>query len=140
MSAQRSRFGGGFGFLLSLLALESSRALLLYGSEALKNEYLRRGNIHRDWHMDRIIRNRRRGWTINADGAAVESEHVTSAYAMPKDQSILATSVGVSHIELPSALKTMIVLREDSEALRCHQKQYEDRLWSRIDMRPLAAC
>ena len=42
----------------------------------------------------------------------------------PND-SILATSIGITHVKLLSLLKTMVVLQRDSETLAGHQQEHE---------------
>ena len=54
-------------------------------------------------------------------------EQVVVAHMTPDGHSILATSLGISHIELLTLLKTMVVLQRDSEALGEHQQQYEEQ-------------
>ena len=55
-----------------------------------------------------------------------EPELVVLARMMPEGHSILATSVGITHVELLSALKTMAVLQRDPGALDKHQREYEE--------------
>ena len=43
-----------------------------HGSEELRREYLRRGNIHRDWNLARISSTERRRLTVEVDGAPGE--------------------------------------------------------------------
>ena len=69
-----------------------------HGSEQLRREYLRRGNIHRDWNLAHIMR---------------------------CGDSILATSIGITHVRLLSLLRTMVVLQRDPETLAGHQQEYE---------------
>ena len=79
-----------------------------YGTRELRREYLRRGNVHRDWNLERIARTPRRRLTLHARGAPLgvelscwwEPEQVTLAYATPGGRPILVTSVGISHVEL----------------------------------------
>ena len=104
-----------------------------HGSEELRREYLRRGNIHRDWNLGRISSAERRRLTVEADGAPGEvelafwwePEPVVLAHIMRDGDSILATSIGITHVRLLSLLKTMVVLQRDSETLAGHQQEYE---------------
>ena len=75
-----------------------------HGSEELRREYRRRGNIHRDWNLARISRAERRRLTVKVDGAPSEvelafwwePEPVVLAHIMRDSDSILATSNGCS--------------------------------------------
>ena len=104
-----------------------------HGSEELKGEYQRRGNIHRDWNLARISRAERRRLTVEVDGAPGgvelafwwEPEPVVLAHIMRDGDSILATSIGITHVKLLSLLKTMVVLQRDPETLAGHQQEYE---------------
>ena len=104
-----------------------------HGSEELRREYQRRGNIHRDWNLARTSRTERRRLTIEMDGASVEvelafwwePEPVVLAHIMRDSDSILATSIGITHVRLLSLLKTMVVLHRDPETLAGHQQEYE---------------
>ena len=112
----------------ALLSLVTS-----HGSEELRREYLRRGNIHRDWNLARISSAERRRLTIEMDGASVEvelafwwePESVGLAHIMRDSDSILATSIGITHVRLLSLLKTMVVLQRDPETLANHQQERE---------------
>ena len=105
-----------------------------YGTRELRREYLRRGNVHRDWNLERITRTPRRRLTLHARGAPLgvelscwwEPEQVTLAYATPGGRPILVTSVGISHVELLRALKSLVVLQEDAAALKDHQRDYDE--------------
>ena len=96
--------------LLAILSLVTS-----HGSEELRREYLRRGNIHRDWNLARISRAKRRRLTVEVDGAPGEvelafwwePEPMVLAHIMRDNDSILATSIGITHVKLLSLLKTM---------------------------------
>ena len=47
------------------------------------------------------------------------------AHIMRDGDSILATSIGITHVRLLSLLKTMVVLQRDPETLAGHQQEYE---------------
>ena len=104
-----------------------------HGSEELKGEYQRRGNIHRDWNLARISSAERRRLTVEVDGAPGgvelafwwEPEPVVLAHIMRDGDSILATSIGITHVRLLSLLKTMVVLQRDPETLAGHQQERE---------------
>ena len=104
-----------------------------HGSEELRREYRRRGNIHRDWNLARISSAEGRRLTVEVDGAPVEvelafwwePEPVVLAHIMRDGDSILATSIGITHVRLLSLLKTMVVLQRDPETLAGHQQEYE---------------
>ena len=99
----------------------------------LRREYLRRGNIHRDWNLSRISSAERRRLTVEVDGAPAdvelafwwEPEPVGLAHIMRDSDSILATSIGITHVRLLSLLRTMVVLQRDPETLAGHQQEYE---------------
>ena len=104
-----------------------------HSSEQLRREYLRRGNIHRDWNLARISSAERRRLNVGVDGAPGEvelafwwePEPVVLAHIMRDGDSILATSIGITHVRLLSLLKTMVVLQRDPETLAGHQQEYE---------------
>ena len=54
-----------------------------------------------------------------------EPEPVGLAHIMRDSASILATSIGITHVRLLSLLKTMVVLQRDPETLAGHQREYE---------------
>ena len=104
-----------------------------HGSEQLRREYLRRGNIHRDWNLARVSSAERRRLNVGVDGAPGEvelafwwePEPVVLAHIMRCGDSILATSIGITHVRLLSLLRTMVVLQRDPETLAGHQQEYE---------------
>ena len=104
-----------------------------HGSEQLRREYLRRGNIHRDWNLARISSAERRRLNVGVDGAPGEvelafwwePEPVVLAHIMRCGDSILATSIGITHVRLLSLLRTMVVFQRDPETLAGHQQEYE---------------
>ena len=104
-----------------------------HGWEQLRREYLRRGNIHRDWNLARISSAERRRLNVGVDGAPCEvelafwwePEPVVLAHIMRGGDSILATSIGVTHVRLLSLLRTIVVLQRDPETLAGHQQEYE---------------
>ena len=104
-----------------------------HGSEQLRREYQRRGNIHRDWNLARISSAERRRLNVGVDGAPGEvelafwwePEPVVLAHIMRCGDSILATSIGITHVRLLSLLRTMVVLQRDPETLAGHQQEYE---------------
>ena len=119
----------------SRLSRELDAILILvksHGSEKLRREYQRRGNIHRDWNLARISSAERRRLTVEVDGAPAdvelafwwEPEPVGLAHIMRDGDSILATSIGITHVRLLSLLKTMVVLQRDPETLAGHQQEY----------------
>ena len=124
--------------LLAILSLVTS-----HGSEELRREYLRRGNIHRDWNLVRISNAERRRFTVEVDGAPAdvelafwwEPEPVGLAHIMRDGDSILATSIGITHVRLLSLLKTMVVLQRDPETLAGHQQEYGQTYRYRTSLR-----
>ena len=119
------------------------RLVTSHGSEELRREYQRRGNIHRDWNMARISSAERRRLTVEVDGAPGEvelafwwePEPVVLAHIMRDGDSILATSIGITHVRLLSLLKTMVVLQRDPETLAGHRKEYEQTYRYRTSLR-----
>ena len=101
-----------------------------YGSRKLVQEYWSKGNIHRDWNLERISRTSRRQVTIQVDGESVEvqlaywwrPQPVVLAHIRLDHHSIRAASVGITHIELLTLLKTMTVLQHDPDVLAEHQQ------------------
>ena len=124
--------------LLAILSLVTS-----HGSEELRREYQRRGNIHRDWNLARISSAERRRLTVEVDGAPAdvelafwwEPEPVGLAHIMRDSDSILATSIGITHVRLLSLLKTMVVLQRDPETLANHQQEREQTYRYRTSLR-----
>ena len=124
--------------LLAILSLVKS-----HGSEELKGEYLRRGNIHRDWNLARISSAERRRFTVEVDGAPGdvelafwwEPEPVVLAHIVRDGDSILATSIGITYVRLLSLLKTMVVLQRDPETLAGHQQEHEQTYRYRTSLR-----
>ena len=114
-----------------------------HGSEELRREYQRRGNIHRDWNLAHISRAERRRLTVEVDGAPGdvelafwwEPESVVLAHIKRDRDSILATSIGITHVRLLSLLKTMVVLQRDPETLAAHQQEYEQFYRNRTSLR-----
>ena len=114
-----------------------------HGSEELRREYQRRGNIHRDWNLARISHTERRRLTVEVDGAPAdvelafwwEPEPVVLAHIMRDSDSTLATSIGITHVRLLSLLKTMVVLQRDPETLANHQQEHEQTYRYRTSLR-----
>ena len=100
------------------------------GGDDLRKEYLGKGNIHRDWNLERIGRTPRRRLSLVANGKPVEvdlafwwePEPVTLAHLAPEGHAILATSIGVSHVKMLGLLKTMVTLQSAPETLKEHRK------------------
>ena len=105
-----------------------------HGSEELRREYLRRGNVHRDWNLERMSRAERRRLTIAIDETPVEvelahwwaPEPVTLAHSAPDGHSVLATAVGITPIELLALLKTMTALRGNAGVVAEHQEGLDE--------------
>ena len=104
------------------------------GGDDLRKEYQAKGNIHRDWNLERIGRTPRRRLSLVAKGTPVEvdlafwwePEPVTLAHLAPEGHTILATSIGISHVKMLGLLKTIVALQNDPEALKEHQQAYRD--------------
>ena len=115
-----------------------------YSPKEVRQEYLRRGNFHRDWNLERISRTARRRLTIHVDGAPVKVELaywwrpqlVVLARLVLADHPVLAASIGVSHIQLLEILKTMVVLQQDADTLAEHRRDYEQ---VRAQLSPMAS-
>ena len=103
-----------------------------HSTEALREEYRRSGNIHRDWNLARIRDTERRRLAVGIDGASIDvelaywwkPEQVALAHVASKGRSITAASVGMSHVELLGALKTMAPLQAHPDTLAAHQREY----------------
>ncbi len=114
-----------------------------HSSEELRQEYLRKGNIHRDWNLAGISRTERRRFTFNVsgnvNGAPVEVElahwwrpqTVALARMSSDGHPVLAVSIGITHVGLLTLLKTMVALQQDQGALAEHQQGYEETRRSR---------
>ena len=104
-----------------------------YGSDELREEYRRKGNIHRDWTTLRLRLTGRRRLTLQVDQAPVEveiahwwdPEPVALAHLIIGGHPVLATAVGMTHVELLAALKTLVSLQNDPQTLAEHQQQYQ---------------
>ena len=104
-----------------------------HSMEALRREYLRRGNIHRDWNLARIRGAEHRRLAVRMDGAPVDvelaywwkPELVALAHVASEGRSIMAASVGMTHVELLGTLKTMVVLQAHPDILAAHKREYE---------------
>ena len=87
-----------------------------HSTEALRREYHRSGNIHRDWNLARIRDSERRRLAVGIDGASIDvelaywwkPEQVVLVCVASEARSITAASVGMTHVELLGALKTMV--------------------------------
>ena len=98
-------------------------AVRSYGLKEFKQEYWSRGNIHRDWNLERLSRTSRRQVTIHVDGEPLRVElaywwrpqQVVLAHIRLDHHSVRAVSTGITHIELLTVLKTMIVLQQNPE-------------------------
>ena len=64
-----------------------------------------------------------------------EPEPVVLAHIMRDGDSILATSIGITHVRLLSLLKTMVVLQRDPETLANHQQEREQTYRYRTSLR-----
>ena len=103
-----------------------------HSTEALRREYRRSGNIHRDWNLARIRDTERRRLVVGIDGASMDvdlaywwkPEQVALAHVTSEGRSIMAASVGMSHVELLGALKTMVVLQAHPDTLAAHRREY----------------
>ena len=103
-----------------------------HSTEALRREYLRSGNIHRDWNLARIRDSERRRLAVGIDGASMDielaywwkPEQVALVCVASEARSITAASVGMTHVELLGALKTMVVLKGYPDTLAAHQQEY----------------
>ena len=91
-----------------------------HGSAKPRQEYRRKGNMHRDWNLARIAATERRRLTLNIGGSPLavevahwwEPERLALARLTPPSGSIIAASVGMTLMELLRALKSLVELRE----------------------------
>ncbi len=110
-----------------------------HGSEELRREYQRKGNVHRDWNLARISRTPRRRLTVEMSGVRAEVElaywwkpqPAALAQVTLGRHPVLATSVGLTHIQLLTLLKTMTALQRDPGTLDDHQRAYDEARSSR---------
>ena len=108
--------------------------VMSYGSEEIRREYRRRGNIHGDWNTLRLSISDRRRITIEVDRAPVEVEFahwwtpepVALAHLMPEDHPVMVASVGITHLQLLVALKTLVPLQRNPQTLAEHQQAYRE--------------
>ena len=104
--------------------------VMSYGSEEIRREYRRRGNIHGDWNTLRLSISDRRRITIEVDRAPVEVEFahwrtpepVALAHLMPEDHPVMVASVGITHLQLLVALKTLVPLQRNPLTMAEHQQ------------------
>ena len=133
----RQGVGGSLASTENCLDAELQAIICLvmsHGGDDLRKEYLGKGNIHRDWNLERIGRTPRRRLSLVANGKPVEvdlafwwePEPVTLAHLAPEGHAILATSIGISHVNMLGLLKTMVTLQNDPEALKEHRQAYRD--------------
>lgn len=100
----------------------------------LRQEYLHRGNVHRDWNLQRMSRTERRRLTVHINGTPVEvelaywwkPELVALAHMTLDGRPVSAAAIGTTHIELLTLLKTITALRGDPEAAAEHREGYEE--------------
>ena len=105
---------------------------LLTAQRPCVREYHRSGNIHRDWNLARIRDSERRRLAVGIDGASIDvelaywwkPEQVVLVCVASEARSITAASVGMTHVELLGALKTMVVLKGYPDTLAAHQQEY----------------
>ena len=104
--------------------------VMSHGSEEIRREYFRKGNIHRDWNTLRLGLTERRHLTIEVDRAPVEVEFahwwtpepVALAHLMPEGHPVMVASVGITHLQLLVALKTLVPLQRNPQTLAEHQQ------------------
>ena len=100
------------------------------GSEEIRREYFRKGNIHRDWNTLRLGLTERRHLTIEVDREPVEVEFahwwtpepVALAHLMREGHPVMVASVGITHLQLLVALKTLVPLQRNPQTLAEHQQ------------------
>ena len=108
--------------------------VMSHGSEKIRREYLRKGNIHGHWNTLGLSLAERRSLIIGVDGAPVEvkfaqwwtPEPVVLAHLAPEDHPVMAASVGITHLQLLAALKTLVPLQRNPQTLAEHQQAYRE--------------
>ena len=108
--------------------------VMRHGSEEIRRDYLRKGNIHGDWNTLRLSLTERRHLTIEVDREPVEVEFaqwwtpepVALAHLMPGGHPVMAASVGITHLQLLAALKTLVPLQRNPQTLAEHQQAYRE--------------
>ena len=94
------------------------------GRERLRREYLRSGNIHRDWNLARLGLAERKVVTLRVNGGPLEvevaswlePEPVVVARLAPDGHPIVAAAVGMTRVGLLGALRGLAVLQRGGTA------------------------
>ncbi len=113
--------------------------VMSHSPEEIRREYRRRGNIHRDWNTLRLGLTKRRHLTIEVDRAPVEveiahwwtPEPVALAHLMLEGHPVMVASVGITHLQLLAALKTIVPLQRNPQTIAEHQQAYRESCSSR---------
>ena len=108
--------------------------VMRHGSEEIRRDYLRKGNIHGDWNTLRLSLTERRHLTIEVDREPVEVEFaqwwtpepVALAHLMPGGHPVMAASAGITHLQLLAAIKTLVPLQRNPQTLAEHQQAYRE--------------
>ena len=117
--------------LLTELRSIISLVLGCASTEQMKS-YLSRGNVHRYWNLDYVSRATRRNVPIQIDGkrAEVELAHwqepqqVALARLALDGHTVMAVSLGFTHVQLLGLLKSLVALRQDADAVAQHEQDY----------------
>ena len=116
-----------------LTELRSIISLVLSGASTEEREsYERRRNVHRYWNLDYLSSAPRRKVTIQIDGKRAELElahwqepQPIALVRLPLDgRPAMAVSLGISHVQLLGLLKSLVALRQDTDALAQHEQDY----------------
>ena len=106
--------------------------VLICASTEQKESYESRGNVHRRWNLDYVSRATRRNATIQIDGKPTEvslahwegSEETALARLALGGLPVMAVSLGITRVRLLGLLKGLVALRQDSDALAEHDRDY----------------
>lgn len=95
-----------------------------------RERYRSRRNVHKDWNLDYLRRAQSRNVTIQIDGEPVSVElaqwqgpqQIVLARLNMDGRPVTAMSLGVSQVQLLGALKSLVALRRDADALSQHER------------------
>lgn len=105
-----------------------------YDPRKLATDYFYRGDFNRDWNLQRLRQAPRQVNAFQVAGRSMEAElwqwgepvRVVLARFAVDQLPVLAVSLGLTSAELIEVLSTLVLLREDEDAMILHQRQYDD--------------
>ncbi len=104
-----------------------------YGPRELTRGYFQRGDVNKDWNLERLSEAPRQVNTLQVAGRSVEAElrcwdeplQVVLAHFQIDSQPFLAVTLGMTPAGLRDALSAMVPLKQDGDALAEHQGDYD---------------